>query len=68
MAFRYFLFPDIALKNAVKALSVGGEANISFQNDRCPLGLDSEELLDRMKKVFAWLKDLEQKGYIEVGE
>ena len=24
VAFRYFLFPDIALKNAVKALSVGG--------------------------------------------
>ncbi len=63
-AFTYFLFPDIGLINAVKALSVGGEANLSFSNNRCPL--DKEELLERMKKVFTWLKDLEQKGYIEI--
>jgi hypothetical protein len=64
VAFRYFLFPDIALRNAVKALSIGGETNLYFSNDSCPLG--KEELLERMKKVFIWLKKLEQEGYIEV--
>jgi len=63
-SFRYFLFPDIALKNTVKALSIGGETNLDFTNDSCPL--DKEELLKRMKNIFAWLAELEQKGYIEV--
>lgn len=30
MAFRYFSFPDLALKNAIKALAVGGEAHIHW--------------------------------------
>lgn len=63
-AFRYFLFPDIALRNAVKALSIGGETNLYFSNDACPLG--EEELLERIKKVFTWLQKLEQEEYIEV--
>ena len=63
-AFLYFLFPDIALKNIIKALSIGGEANLDFSNDNCPLG--KVELLQRMKNIFAWLQKLEQTGYIEV--
>ena len=63
-AFLYFLFPDIALKNIIKALSIGGEANLDFSNDNCSLG--KVELLQRMKNIFAWLQKLEQTGYIEV--
>lgn len=64
VAFRYFLYPDIALRNAIKALAVGGETNIHFSTDSCPL--DKEELFERMKKVFSWLKELKDKGYIEI--
>ena len=63
-AFGYFPFPDIALKNAVKALSIGGETNINFSNVRCPLqGL---ELNERMKNIFSWLAELQKTGYIEI--
>ena len=63
MAWRYFVYPDIALKNLLQALSVGGWANIVFSCDRSPLAF--EDLNTRMNGSMHLLKILEKSGHID---
>jgi len=65
---RYFTYPDIAIRNAVKALSIEGKADIYIIFTRSSLKKTEEgkaELNQRIKSVFCDLKKLEQDGYIE---
>ena len=64
VSFRYFSFPDIALFNIIKALSVGGEADIDFQADRSPT--NKEDLINRINNLFLVIKKLEDGGYIKI--
>lgn len=64
VAFRYFTYQDIALKNIIKALSVGGRASIDFQADRT--NTKSAELIPRFDELFKLIKQLEDDGYISV--
>ena len=81
IAFRYFLFPHIALKNTILSLSKGGRAEIAFAFDRIPCGepYDSyfrklvpgaEDSYQAMKKIMfeelAKLKLLQKKGKIKI--
>jgi len=72
-AFRYFTYPDVAIKNVVKSLSVKGGATIDFTSYRSALvenssaeDLDTKykELCKRVSGAINWLKDLEFKGFI----
>lgn len=64
IAFRYFSYPDIALLNAIKALSIGGEAYIEFGYDRS--GTDWEELKSRLNYLYdIFLPRLVSEGFIE---
>ena len=64
VAFRYFTYPDIALVNVIKALSVGGEASIHFQTDMVPLSED--ELTNRLREVFRQIKNLIDNGDLTI--
>ncbi len=48
MSFRYYLFPNIALKNVILSLSKGGYVKISFGYDRMP---DNEPYASYFKKL-----------------
>lgn len=61
-AWRYFLYPDLALRNLLAALSVGGQAAISFAWDRCPL--PENEIEERVRGTISSLKKLRQAGVI----
>lgn len=73
-AFRYFPFPDVALKNIAKSLTIGGFADIHFSAERSALLMirerktyeeAAEELNSRIRSVILWLKKLEDEGYLE---
>lgn len=79
-AFRYFNYPDLALRNAVMALSIGGEADILYSFERSErleklipvknaegeqkLEGIWDDLVERTLGGFRWIKELESKGYI----
>ena len=72
VAFRYFLYSDIALRNVIKSLTVGGVARICYEvgdpinftlrNPR----LDEEELLNRQKLLWTSIKTLVDQGYLDI--
>ncbi|MEK7070971.1 MAG: hypothetical protein AAB966_04135 [Patescibacteria group bacterium] len=62
MAWRYFMFPDIALSNLVQALSLGGYADISYSVYSNPL--DSDEAFRRFYQGIEMLEELQDKGLI----
>jgi hypothetical protein len=67
-AWRYFAYPDIALRNTVQALSEGGMADIWFEATRSVLRGTEEgraELNDRIRNVVKWIKDQEEQGLIK---
>jgi hypothetical protein len=64
MAFRYFFFPDLAVKNVVTSLSVGGIADIFVTSERS--STPDDELEKRLSDTYFWLTDLAQKGIIEI--
>lgn len=63
IAWRYFVFPDIALKNLLHSLSIGGQAEIAFGGDRCPL--PPEDVIKRTHSAIKLLDTLEKEGIIE---
>lgn len=63
MAWRYFVYPDIAIKNTLQALSIGGYASISFFADQCPL--PRKEIEQRVQAAVALLQKLDAKGVID---
>jgi len=72
MAFRYFLYSDIALRNIIKALSVGGVARIHYDEGspinlgpNVRVSLSEQELADRQKKLWQDIKKLINEGYLE---
>jgi SAM-dependent methyltransferase len=64
IAFRYFPYPDIALDNCLKSLSVGGEARLSVSTGREIV--DVKDYATRLSKEYKKLKDLSEKGFIEL--
>jgi ubiquinone/menaquinone biosynthesis C-methylase UbiE len=63
-AFRYFDYPDIALKNVVKALAEGGWADIYFSTERSSLynfesGKTREEQFKESQEYFKKIEELE---------
>ena len=65
MAFRYFLYPDIALRNVIKSLSVGGVARIAFifggtvncfPDPNSRVNLDDDERKNRQKVLWTQIK------------
>lgn len=65
---RYFTYPDIAIRNTVRALSIEGRADIYVIFTRSSLKSAEEgkaELNERIKSVFSELRKLEEEGYIE---
>ncbi len=68
----YCVYPDLILKNVVKALSPGGEAFLDFAAvaHHEPMRFHEGEatqraLILRMTDVFRWLETLQQSGFIE---
>lgn len=74
MAFRYFPFPDLALKNAIKALAIGGEAHIhwSTRDAHWTKGLREEQYRTASQQhctaLFQEIKQLEDTGIIRILE
>ncbi len=64
MAFRYFRYPDLAVKNVVRALSIGGIAKIFVASERSDT--PQAELKKRLTDTYFWLQDLIKKGIISV--
>jgi SAM-dependent methyltransferase len=64
MAFQYFNYPDLALLNVVKALSVGGEAYLSFSAVRSPT--EERELAIRLRSIYHYLQSLSEKGTVSI--
>lgn len=62
-AFRYFTYPDIALENCLKALSIGGEAEIVVGTSR--QNVEVKDYAVRLAKEYKRLKELNDKGFIE---
>ncbi len=62
MAWRYFVYPDIALKNVVQSLSVGGYADIHYSHERSPL---IEEALGRLHHGLDKLSQLKRNGQLD---
>lgn len=62
MAWLYFIYPDIALRNVLASLSVGGYAEISFSTGVCPL--DGEERETRLRNLYDYIKKLREIGMI----
>ena len=66
ISFRYHTLPDISLRNAIKALSEGGEAFIEFETERSSWrSRNPEDFRHRIKRVFDWIKSLEDNQEIE---
>lgn len=66
ISFRYHAFPDISLENVVKSLAVGGEAFIEFETERSSqLHENPEGFKIRIRKIFEWIKSLENSGIIK---
>lgn len=65
MAWRYFMYPDLALKNLLLALNVGGYANLDYRADSSPLQKNYIELVYRMNQAYGLLKDLMDQEYID---
>ncbi len=75
VAFRYFLYSDIALNNVIKSLSVGGVARISYEvghtsNSFVPgvprITISEQELNNRQKVLWTGIKELVEKGYLDI--
>ena len=64
MAFRYFLYPDLALENCLQALSVGGEAKLIVGLDRPPF--ETSDRNQRLIRQYARFKSLIDNGFIEI--
>jgi len=62
--FRYLMYPDLVLKNLVKALSVGGYADFVFSSERSA-NKNLRDLEKRVREGLLWIKDLEKKGFLE---
>ncbi|OGI60815.1 hypothetical protein A2641_02465 [Candidatus Nomurabacteria bacterium RIFCSPHIGHO2_01_FULL_37_25] len=80
-AFRYFLYTDIALRNVIKALTVGGVAKIAFttyplfsyssfgvldEDQDAKRLVNDNELKTRQKALWIELKTLIDKGFINI--
>jgi|GEM_PF-2916396 len=61
-AFRYFMYPYIGLRNAIKALSVGGFADIYFSSE---CSENPRSLNEGTYQTFKWIKKLEKEGFIK---
>ncbi len=60
MAFRYFRFPDLVVKNIVYSLSVGGVADVFVATEKSET--NQSELKRRLTETYQWLMNLvEQK-------
>ena len=76
VAFRYFLYSDIALRNIIKALSVGGVAKIAYEIGRAHIAskdfdkfrLTEEEIKKRQKALWTGIKVLVDQGYLDIIE
>ena len=75
VAFRYFLYSDIALRNVIKSLAVGGVARISYQvgdtihsfpPPYSRIELDEEEVRNRQRALWASIKTLVDQGYLDI--
>jgi SAM-dependent methyltransferase len=64
MAFRYFRFPDLAVRNVVHSLRVGGIANIFVTCERS--GGSDAELKRRLNKTYDWLQELIEQGVLAI--
>lgn len=80
MSFRYYLFPNIALRNVILSLSKGGYAKIHFGYDRVPekepfasyfkkLEPETQSIYEAMKNIISnelkILESLQEKGKIQ---
>ena len=75
MAFRYFLYPDIALRNVIKSLSVGGVARIAFifggtvncfPDPNSRVNLDDDERKNRQRVLWTQIKTFVDEGYLDI--
>jgi hypothetical protein len=64
MAFRYFQYPDLAVRNIVYSLRVGGIANIFVTCERSEAS--NSELKKRLNKTYDWLQDLVKQGVLSI--
>ncbi|MBI2596448.1 class I SAM-dependent methyltransferase [Candidatus Daviesbacteria bacterium] len=68
MAFRYFRYPHIGLKNALYALAPGGVIHISFAFNQSPFYNEQDwPVLEKyILDTFEWFNDLETKGFLKL--
>jgi len=64
-AFRYFAYPDIALKNVIKMLATGGHADVSFSCKRSVIYRNEDEINTRLTDTFNWIRQLEKQEVIK---
>lgn len=62
-AFRHFAFPDVALRNLLLSLSVGGEAYIGFST-HSNMAISQNALGERFKAFLEWAKPHVDAGVI----
>lgn len=67
-AFTYMRYPDLALKNAIKALTKGGILSIIFSTERSPLRAENreDELMNRIHTLFETIRVMQETGRIKI--
>jgi len=64
MAFRYFPFADLAVRNIIHSLSLGGMADVFVSTERSPTS--DREIKKRLTETYSWLLKLKKEGCIKI--